>query len=870
MGRIKSLEELSTADALASGGKAYNCARLLQAGFPVPGGFVLMANSVEGESTEAGELEAALAVFPADSLFAVRSSAADEDGAGHSFAGIHETRLNVTRDGLAEAIRACRASVESMQAIAYRRAQGLSLDHLQTGVLVQLMIQAEAAGVAFTINPITGAKDELVISSAWGLGEALVGGHVEPDEFRIAKSDSALLSFHIGDKNYRAVSDDGISRLVETEVEMRERPSLTEGQVKELAALLARIEEYYCAPQDIEWCHDGRQFWIVQSRPVTAAPARDDAAQRDLEWTRANAREVLPDLPSPQVLDAVCDVLERGMRAFYGKLVRPADELGPIIKPFYGRPYFNMTQFRHVCRMTGSEAAAVMRSMGHEGEIREEDKVATLPPLRDFVRVLPDILRSLWMQLRAGHLVKETLDLVERDMAFLDTHDPHEIPDEEMIAILEQWNEETVARVHVIFVMSGVFIYEGPLKKICEQVGFSYERLLHTQLAIGEKSVSAQQGLDILKLAHQARSEERARRFFMRSPDGFARFREELRGTEFLRQFEAFLKKYGHRGPYESDWALPRYSEDPAPLLFAIGAHVRAPDSPMPEEIIARQEREATEVWQAFEKKLSWRQRLTMLPRVRWLIRRAKRMYVWRELVRSEMMRPPSAIRQWLLVMAERFVERGWIEARDDYFFLTREEIKEGVMTHAHERGVAPQFRPIVVRRRAEIETWRELELPLLMRESELPALLRRATSTLPQTDVSELRGLCVSAGCVEGEVLVMREPTEFARMRRGAILVAPATDPAWTPLFTLAAGVVVEVGGTLSHASTVAREYGLPALANVKDATRILRDGDRVRLDATNGTVQLLSRKTHDILECDGNGSSPQRHREHRDYTEA
>lgn len=845
MERIKSLEQLSPADAPLAGGKAYNCARLLQAGFPVPRGFVLMASSVEDESLTAGELEGALANFPEGSLFAVRSSAADEDGAGHSFAGIHETRLNVTREGLEEAIRACLASVESAQAIAYRRAQGLSLDQLQTGVLVQLMIPATSAGVAFTINPITGASDELVISAAWGLGEALVGGHVEPDEFHVRKSDSALLSSHIGDKNFRAVSDKGISRLVETDLDERARPSLIEGEIKELATLLVRIEEHYGAAQDIEWCHDGHQFWIVQSRPVTAAVEANADARRDLEWTRANAREVLPDLPSPQVLSAVCDVLERGMRAFYGRLVRPADELGPIIKPFYGRPYFNMTQFRYVCRMTGSEAAAVMRSMGHEGEIKEEDKVAQRPGLRDFVRVLPDILRSGWMQLRAGHLVKETLAAVEQDMAFLYAQDPREIPDEEMVAILEQWNDETIERLRVIFVMSGVFIYEAPLKKICEQVGFSYERLLHTQLAIGEKSVSAQQGLDLLSLAESARREERAREYFMRSPDGFGNFREELRGTEFLDQFELFLKKYGHRGPYESDWSLPRYSEDPAPLLFAIGVHTRAPASPMPEEIIARQEREATEVWQAFEKSLSRWQRLTLLPRVRWLIKRAKKMYVWRELIRSEMMRPPSAIRQWLLVMAERFVEREWINERDDYFFLTREEIASGILEHAQEEGgTAPEFRSIVARRRAEIETWRELEMPLLMRESELPALLRRATSTLPQSDVGELRGLCVSAGCVEGEVLVMRDPTEFARMRRGAILVAPATDPAWTPLFTLAAGVVVEVGGTLSHASTVAREYGLPALANVKDATRILRDGDRVRLDATNGTVQILSRK--------------------------
>jgi phosphohistidine swiveling domain-containing protein len=841
MGRIKSLEELSPADARLAGGKAYNCARLLQAGFPVPGGFVVMANGPLDGLIESRELTLALAGFPEDSLFAVRSSAADEDGAGHSFAGIHETRLNVTRDGLEEAIRACRASVESMQAVAYRRAQGLGLDHLQTGVLVQLMIQSVTAGVAFTINPVTGSRDELVISATWGLGEALVGGHVEPDEFRLRKSDYAPLSSHIGDKNFRAVSEQGVSRLVEIEGDERRRASLTEEEVRELAALLVRVEEHYGAPQDIEWCHDGRQFWIVQSRPVTATP-KTAAAHTDIEWTRANAREVLPDLPSPQVLDAICDILERGMRAVYGRLVTPPEELGPIIKAFYGRPYFNMTQFRHVCRMTGSEAASVMRSMGHEGEIREEDKVAQRPPLRDFVRVLPDILRTGWMQLRAGHMVKAELAAVERDMAFIEAHDPHKLSDEEMVTFLKQWNDETAKRLRVVFVMSGVFLYEAPLKKICEQVGFTYERLLHTQLAIGEKSVSAQQGFDLLRLVDQARREERARLYFMRSADGFESFRAELRGTEFLNQFELFLKRYGHRGPYESDWSLPRYSEDPAPLLFAIGAHVRAPESPMPEEIIARQEREAAEAWQAFEKRLNWHQRILLLPRVRWLIRRAKQMYVWRELVRSEMMRPPSAIRRWLLVMAERFVERGWIEERDDYFFLTREEIAEGVAGWA--KGQAPQFRPIVARRKAEIESWRELEMPLLMRESELPALLRRATSALPQRDVDELRGLCVSAGCVEGEVLVMREPSEFARMRRGAILVAPATDPAWTPLFTLAAGVIVEVGGTLSHASTVAREYGLPALANVKDATRILWDGDRVRLDATNGTVQLLSRK--------------------------
>lgn len=843
MGLIKSLEQITADDRSRVGGKAYNCARLLQAGFPVPDGFVLMADAPE-DSFAPGELRDALARLSQDTLLAVRSSAADEDGAAHSFAGIHETKLNVTRKGLKDAIRACRVSVESAQALAYRRAQGLKTDGLQTGVLVQKMIPAVASGVAFTINPVTGERDELVISASWGLGEALVGGHVEPDEFRVRKSDGALLSSHIGGKQHRVVSERGVSRLVETEKDERAKPSLTGEQLHDLAALLVRIEEHYRAPQDVEWCHDGERFWIVQSRPVTAAqgaPAKNTAHQ-DIEWTRANAREVLPDLPSPQVLIALCDILDRGLRANCGRLLAPEAELGPMIKAFYGRPYFNLSQFRHVCRMTGSAPASVMRGMGHEGEIRPEDELVTRPPIASFLRVLPDILRLGWMQLTAGRLVRQEVERVRKDMALINSLDPRAVSDQEIVGFLQKWNDEVAERLSVVFVMSAVTTYEGPLQKICERVGFSYEQLLHTHLATGEKSVSAQQGLDLLTLAQQARSEEHARDYFLENRESFQGFREDLRATEFLRQFELFLQKYGHRGLYESDWSLPRYSEDPSPLLFAIGVHVRAPDCPSPHAIIARQEREATEAWQAFLERLNWWQRLFWLPQVRWLLRRIKRMYVWRELCRSEMMRPPSAIRQWLLAMADRFVERGWIDERDDYFFLAREEIAEGL----GQPGAAAQFRSIIDRRKAEIETWRALEMPLLMRESELPALISRATAAdvvLPEASVKEWRGLCVSAGYAEGEVLVMRDPNEFTRMRRGAILVAPATDPSWTPLFTLASGIIVEVGGTLSHASTVAREYGLPALANLKDATKILKDGDRVRLDATAGTVQLISR---------------------------
>ena len=194
---IKSLDQLTPDDMPKVGGKAYNCARLRKAGFPVPDGFAITTDVLDNP-IQFVSLDKALDRFPDHTLFAVRSSAADEDSTDHSFAGIHETRLNVTHDGVAEAINACLASIQSPRAIAYRQTQGLKTDIIKSGILVQEMIQPIVSGVAFTLNPVTGATDELVINASWGLGEALVSGRVEPDEFHVRKSDGTILSTHIG------------------------------------------------------------------------------------------------------------------------------------------------------------------------------------------------------------------------------------------------------------------------------------------------------------------------------------------------------------------------------------------------------------------------------------------------------------------------------------------------------------------------------------------------------------------------------------------------------------------------------------------------------------------------------------------------
>jgi pyruvate,water dikinase len=814
---LRSLDAITPADTMRVGGKAFNCARLRQAGFPVPDGVVLGADA-SPEDAGAVSLDPWIDAQPPGALFAVRSSGLDEDSAGHSFAGIHETQLNVRVEQLADAVASCLRSAASPQAEAYRAQRRLAFDTARIAVLVQRMVPAVASGVAFTVNPLTGA-DEIVMNATRGLGDALVSGQVDPDELVVRKSDRRVVSTRIGAKG-----EAGDATL-----------SLTPSQIDELAGLLRRIERHYGAPQDVEWCHDGAQFWIVQSRPVTTVSNGHEKASEtgaDIEWTRANVAEVLPDQMSPQALAEFETLLNRAQRQFMGRLIAPESELGPMTKSFHGRLYFNLSQLRRVCVMGGAAPADLLRSFGHTGEIQPEDEVARWPSLREILRCFPDFVRLGINDLRMATRVRlhetRTVDALAHASA-----DPRPLSDAQIWQGMERWRQVGPEHVQIIFTVGAVLFREAPIKKACAAVGFPYEQLVYPQLGAGVRSVSTQQAVDLVALADVARREPAAAMYLSANDGAFSDFRLALAGTSFLGEFDRFLARYGHRGRYESDWALPRLHEEPAPLLFAIRGHLEGPP-PNLRGAVARQARDAAEAWRAFEARLTWLQRLTLLPRVRANLRRLKQQYVWREQVRSDLTRVLSAMRRWHVTLAERFVERGWLSTRDDYFLLRLDEI--GVVIADPSR--AAELRPIARRRAAERAAQQPLRMPMLMRESELPMLMRQPPGVPVSAGAIELTGLCVSPGAIEADVVVMRDPGEFATMKRGAILVAPATDPSWTPLFTLASGVIVEVGGMLSHASTIAREYGIPVLANVRDATTLLKTGDRVVLDASGGRV--------------------------------
>jgi rifampicin phosphotransferase len=830
---FRSLDQLTPVDAPLVGGKAWNCARLKQRGFPVPDGIVVPATAQDSDIA-AIDRDPWFDQWPPDQRYAVRSSGLGEDAPEQSFAGIHETRLSVARKGLAEAVAACRASTQSARATAYRHARQLPDQATAAGVLIQRMIDPVAAGVAFTIDPLTGAHDELVINSTFGLGVALVDGAINPDEIRVRKSDRQVTFYRVGAS--AAGVGDGLQAVASAEV--RTLPSstplgasLTTAQIASLSELLIAIEREYGSPQDVEWCDDGRQMWIVQARPITVAAATD------IEWTRANLAEVLPELTAPQTLDVVDRLLNAAEKRYMGRLVAPYDELGPMVRAFYGRLYFNVTQLRRICRITGTPAAAVLRSLGHSGRLLPDDEIAPRPSLRELIPALPSMFRILWRHLTAARVFRAQQARVADALAEAAKSDLRNEPDDRIWAKLDEYERRSPESMEAVLLFGGVLFYEQQLRKICDGVGFPMDRLLYSHLASGERSVSAQQAFDLVELADIAREDSRVSQWLLQPDLRFEDLRTGVAGTPFLAAFDRFLERYGHRGLYETDWALPRYVEDPTPLLEAIRMHVRDGSSAVSgRETAARVDADAAATRAEFERRFTGLKRLTRLPRARKLLTTIKHYYVWREQCRSDMVRVMAPARRWHLELARRFVERGWLDRADDYFNLHVGEVRAVLQGHAP----AAELRGIVTARKADLERYRRLDMPMLMHESELPRLLRASDVTDRPDDSGELRGVPVSRGSVEGEVVVITDPADFARMKRGAILVARATDPSWTPLFTLAAGVVVEVGGVLSHASTVAREYGIPAIANVRHATKRLKTGDRVTLDATLGVIRL------------------------------
>ncbi len=759
--------------------------------------------------------------------WAVRSSATAEDLPTASFAGQQDTYLNVAGpDSVLEHVSRCLASLFTERAVTYRLRNGFGHRTVHMAVVVQRMLAPQASGILFTADPVTSNRKVVSIEASFGLGEALVSGLVNPDVYQVRDGEIVARAIAAKKLAIQALPGGG-TREVPIDPESQERPALTDAQVVRLAGLGRRIEAHFAQPQDIEWCLADDEFQIVQSRPVTTLfPVPETSDQGNHVYLSVGHQQMMTDAMKPL-----------GLSVWLLTTRAPMTDAG-------GRLFVDVT------KMVGSPAtrAGLLQAMTKSDPLMG-DALQTVLDRGDFIPVLP-----AEAQVAPPVSVGDAPSPIETDPA---------IPAE----LTEAGQAANEALRRDIAVKSGTALLDFVIADFEElqrilfhprssqaimagmQAAWRLNELLEDWL--GEKNVvdtltqsapgnvTAEMGLALLDVADVIRPHPDVVAFLERI--GLDRvgddedYLDELPalagGQEARAAIEAYLAKYGMRCVGEIDITKPRWSERPATLVPMILGNIRNFEPGAGQRRFEQGQRNAE------EKERDVLTRLRELPdgaakaeEAKQLIDRIRIFAGYREYPKYFMISRYFIYKQALLEEAERLVRAGVLREPEDIFYLRLAELADVVR--------ANQADDELIRERKEaFRSYAALTPPrVLTSDGEaIAGSYRRA-----DVPAGALTGLPVSAGTVEGRARVVLDMAD-ADLEAGDILVTAYTDPSWTPAFVAINGLVTEVGGLMTHGAVIAREYGLPAVVGVEQATRLIRDGQRIRVHGTDGYVEIL-----------------------------
>ncbi len=880
-------EEIDASHLSRVGGKGANLGELTRAGFSVPPGFCvttdayiqiaeradltsLLATLVE-ETGKERLAEIAQAIrehllkvpFPqelADALraayislghglampVAVRSSATAEDLPFASFAGQQDTYLNIVgEDALLDAVRRCWASLWTERAVSYRMSNHIDSYSVSLSVVVQRMIDVVVAGVLFTANPLTGRRRQAVIDASVGLGEAVVSGAVNPDHFVVNAVSGEIVERRLGDKRVviQAVPGGGTQRV--ERAGQSEHACLTDEQVRALAQLGVQVEAHYHAPQDTEWAIDSAgKLWLTQARPITTlyplpanAPQSDDVLRvyfslnvpqgvyqpftpMGIAALRLSVSGVVrlagfdpgPEETRPGIL------VEAGMRLFI-------DITGALRNPIGRRLLGFLLPFAEArasapLQALESEPRLRVRPSGWWGFARRASSFAIrlyIPRylLQAIFRPVAARQRVLGLRQQLQHLLTVPLDasLLER------------------LELIEDVGSHHIFRMvaSVAPVLAGGFLSFGLAGKLLGNLATADER--QTVLRGLPNNPTTEMDLALWGIAQKIADDEGAATFLLEhSLDQVSQgYHQHALPSVIQDNLVDFLRAYGHRGVAEIDMGLPRWSDDPTHILGILVNYLRLKDTNLAPDI---QFRRGTQQANAMVRELTRRAMKGNWLRG-WLVnvclRRTRALVGMREMPKFYLVSILARMRELLQPVAEELVNAGRIEQRDDLYFLSFAEARTALS--------GTDMRPVVRSRRATYEQeMRRRYIPrILLSDGSEPTVV-----AAEEDDTNALRGTPASAGSVTARARVILNPVG-AHLEPGEILVAPSTDPGWTPLFLTAGGLVMEMGGPISHGAVVAREYGIPAVVGVAGATERIQNGQMIRVDGSIGKIVLL-----------------------------
>src|SRR5438067_3799111 len=779
----------------------------------------------------AKEIEEAVTHFitklGATNAYAVRSSATAEDLPTASFAGQQETYLNIIgKEAILKHISKCWASLFTERAVMYRLQNGFDHRKVHLSVIVQKMVFPQVAGILFTADPVTSHRKVLSIDASFGLGEALVSGLVNADSYKVRNG--KIIEKKISTKKLAIYAlKDGGTKEQEIEPERQNRQALTDEQILQLERMGRKIEEHFGCPQDIEWCLVDDTFYIVQSRPITTLytiPEAND--QENHVYVSVGHQQMMTDPMKPLRLSFFLLTTRAPMRKAGGRLF--VDITHSLASPVSRKKIIDVLgQHDPLIKdalMTIIERGDFIKSLPNDKKEQSPSKSNKGIPSSGFHTQIENDSTIV------SDLIKSSQTSIEELKQTIQTKSGSDLFDfllEDIQQLKKILFDPQSSGVFMAAIDASSWINEKMMKWLGEK------SVADTLSQSVPNNITSEMGLALLDVADVIRPYPEVIEYLQHVKDD--NFLDELvkfnGGQETQDAIYAYLNKYGMRCVGEIDITKTRWSEKPTTLIPMILSNIKnfEPNASIRKFEQGRQE--------ALKKEQELLDRLRQLPDGKRKAKETKRMISlirnfigYREYPKYGMINRYFVYKQALLKEAEQLVQANVIQEKEDIYYLTFEELREVVRTNKLDYQ-------IISKRKDEYKLYEKLTPPRVITSDGEIIAGEYKRENLP---AEAIVGLAVSSGVIEGRARVILN-MEDAAIEDGDILFTSFTDPSWTPLFVSIKGLVTEVGGLMTHGAVIAREYGLPAVVNVENATRLINDGQRIRVNGTEGYVEIL-----------------------------
>jgi len=862
-------EEIDHSSLPYVGGKGANLGELTKAGFPVPGGFCVTTHAYQDfiatspqmdrffaalkeiDSTDLNQIREVggrirshllqLAIPEeirdeiiqawtkqgANNAYAVRSSATAEDLPNASFAGQQDTYLNIKGENeLLQHVRKCWASLFTDRAIAYRAKNVFDHREVHLSIVIQQMILPDISGILFTADPVNGNRSVVSIDASFGLGEALVSGLVSADLYKV--KNERIIYKKISQKKIAIYSlPEGGTITQEIPEEQQGQQAMNDQQIINLAALGKRIQQHYGTPQDIEFCMVKGKFFIVQSRPITTLYPLSEIPEQPLRVLLSFGHiQMMPNAMKPLGLSALRTAfpsqlfVEAGSRIY---LDFTDFLLSPIVRNLFPKLLSAVDE-----SMSRALAAVVKRPGIFVGNLHSDTPGAAR-------NIAVPVLKKAWKILRTGdpRLAKTRIEAYMQGKMQQTRQALSSVQGVERLKVVQQQLDGMMMDIIqeiIPYVVPGILANKLLEKLLVRWMGNAAE--LHKLNKSLPGNVTTELGLQLGDLADLLRKLPEVEEYLKTADDQtfYTGLVQVTGGSIFKQAFEKFIDQYGMRCPGEIDLTNPRWREMPTQLLSAIFSHMRSVKPGEHRERFAAGEKEAAEaVLRILSHVKENHFKLKLAARLIAVFRYLGGLREHHKYLMSMIL---DECKKAIMEEVDELVKMRRMEQAQDAYFLSLEEVIQ-----MRQGDFSGNIAVLVAKRKEQYQWHQKLKPPRIMTSEGEIIIVPPDRRNVPE---GVLIGSPVSAGTAEGIARVILRP-ENAVLHEGEILVAPQTDPGWTPLFQSAKAIVTEVGGLMTHGAVVAREYGIPAVVGVDDATTLIKDGERIRVDGDQGFVEIL-----------------------------